>query len=150
MSLFPDRRFEQEDIDEYNRQMDFEYEKIRDFLILHHHATRRKDSEFWNVCRTMKVPESLKRKIALFESSGRIFREADELFNETSWLEVFHGQGVKTRGYHPLVDMLSEAEIAHRLQEIKKVIDASVDYMPTQKEFIARCCVAPRGRGLYL
>src|SRR5690606_38521957 len=129
LSLFPDKRFEQADIDEYNRQMDFDYYKIRDFLILHYYATRRDDSAFWNRCRTMEIPESLKRKIALFESSGRIFREAQELFNDTSWLEVFHGQGIRTRGYHPLVDAMPEAEIENRLQAVKKVIAASVDYM---------------------
>jgi tryptophan halogenase len=144
MSLFPDLRFEQTDIDEYNRQTDFEYEKIRDFLILHYHATRRNDSEFWRHCQTMAVPASLKRKIALYESSGRIFRESQELFNETSWLEVFHGQGIKTRGYHPLVDVLPEADIANRLQHIKSVIQTSVDYMPTQAEFIARYCAAEK------
>lgn len=143
MSLFPDKRFAQADIDEYNRQMDFDYDKIRDFLILHYKATRRNDSEFWNSCRNMEIPESLKRKIALFESNGRIFREAQELFNDTSWLEVFHGQGIKTRGYHPLVDAMPEEEIANRLATVKKVISASVDYMPSQAEFIAQYCAAP-------
>lgn len=144
MALFPSKDFEQVDIDEYNRQSDFEYEKIRDFLILHYHATRRQDSDFWNTCRTMTVPDSLKRKMALFQSSGRIFREQEELFNETSWLEVFHGQGVHARAYHPLVDIMQENDIRKRLEEVKSVIKASVDYMPSHAEFIARHCTAPR------
>lgn len=143
MSLFPDKHYEQIDIDEYNRQMDFEYEKIRDFLILHYYATRRSDSDFWNACRTLDLPESLKQKIALFESRGRIFREEQELFNETSWLEVFHGQGIKTRGYHPLVDVMPQPELEERLRLIKKVIHSSVDFMPAHSEFISSCCSAP-------
>ena len=144
MSLFPNKDFDQADIDEYNKQSDFEYEKIRDFLILHYYATQRNDSEFWNECRNMSIPESLKQKIALFESSGRIFRDNEELFNETSWLEVMHGQGIKARGYHPLVDVLSESDISERLATIKKVIRASVDYMPSQAEFIQKFCAAPK------
>src|SRR5690606_7536811 len=34
MSLFPNKHFDEEDIEEYNRQAHFEYDKIRDFLIL--------------------------------------------------------------------------------------------------------------------
>src|SRR6187551_222020 len=37
MSFFPNKNFDKEDIDEFNRQADFEVEKIRDFLILHYH-----------------------------------------------------------------------------------------------------------------
>lgn len=142
MSLFPDKNFDQSLSDEYNNQTNFEYEKIRDFLILHYYATKRDDSEFWNYCRTMNVPESLTRKIALFESGGRIFRENQELFNETSWLEVFHGQGIKTRGYHPLVDEMSEEKIIQRLQNVKEVIHKSADYMPKQIDFITEHCAA--------
>src|SRR5690606_19361125 len=64
LSFFPNKDFASEDINEFNRQTDFEYEKIRDFLILHYHATERQDSEFWNYCRTMSIPASLEQKIA--------------------------------------------------------------------------------------
>lgn len=144
MSLFPDKRFNQDIINEYNRQTNFEYEKIRDFLILHYKATKRNDSDFWNYCRNMDIPESLAQKITLFESGGHIFRDNQELFNETSWLEVFHGQGIRTQGYHPLVDVMSEEQIIQRLKNVKKVIYKSADYMPMQAEFIAKHCAAPK------
>lgn len=142
MSLFPNRHFDQEDIDEYNRQVDFEYTRIRDFLIAHYHITQRDDSDFWNQCRTMSIPETLQQKMNHYRKNGRIFRANEELFNETSWLEVMHGQGLRAQSYHPIVDTLPKEEIARRLQSIREVIAKSVEYMPTHAEFIAKHCPA--------
>ncbi len=142
MSLFPNRYFDREDIDEYNRQVNFEYDRIRDFLIAHYNITQRDDSEFWNYCRTMAIPETLQQKIDQYQKNGRIFRFNEELFNDLSWLEVMHGQGLRPRAYHPLVDTLPKEEIAHRLENIRQVIHRSVEYMPSHADFIARHCPA--------
>ena len=144
MSFFPNKYFDQEDIDEFNRQADFEFEKIRDFLILHYHATERNDSDFWNYCRTMSIPEALTQKIEQFKKNGRIYRNNTEMFNDLSWLEVMHGQGIHPRAYHPLVDRMTKDEIAQRLQGIRSVIEKSVDYMPTHAQFIAEHCKASK------
>lgn len=144
MSFFPNKNFDQEDIEEFNRQADFEFEKIRDFLILHYHVTERDDSEFWNYCRTMSIPEPLTQKIEQFKKNGRIYRNSSEMFNDLSWLEVMHGQGITPRAYHPLVDRMSPDEIAKRVDGIKRVIDKSVDYMPSHAQFIAANCKADK------
>lgn len=144
MSFFPNKYFDQEDIDEFNRQADFEFEKIRDFLILHYHATERNDSDFWNYCRTMSIPEALTQKIEQFKKNGRIYRNSNEMFNDLSWLEVMHGQGIHPRAYHPLVDRLTKDEIAQRLAGVKRVIEKSVDFMPTHAQFIAEHCQAKK------
>ena len=60
------------DVAEYNRLTADEYDRLRDLLVLHYHATRRSDSEFWNRCREMSVPDSLARRLALYADSGRI------------------------------------------------------------------------------
>ncbi len=144
LNFFPNKNFDEEDIDEFNRQAHFEVDRIRDFLILHYHATSRTDSDFWNYCRTMEIPETLRQKIEQFRKNGRIFRTNNEMFNDLSWLEVMHGQGIRPRAYHPLVDVLDEAEIEKRLKSIKSVIDRSAEVMPTHEEFIAQHCSAPK------
>jgi len=143
ITFFPDRGFSAPDIDEYNRQTRFEFEKIRDFLILHYHLTQRDDTPFWQHCRTMEVPESLRRKMALYASRGRIFRDGSELFAEVAWLQVLHGQGLRAQGYHPLADLIPESEIADYLESIRGVIAKCVDLMPTHEQYIERHCKAP-------
>ena len=144
ISLFPDRGFSAVDIAEYNRQSRFEFEKIRDFLILHYHLNQRQDSAFWRHCAAMEIPESLRQKMQLYASRGRIFRDHDELFAEVAWLQVMHGQNLTARGYHPLVDLVPESEIVEYLDSVSGLIAKCVDVMPTQAAFIERHCKAPR------
>jgi len=142
MALFPHQGFDQIDIDTYNQQTKTELEYIKDFIVLHYKATDRDDSEFWRDCQQMKVSDRLQAKMDLYQKNGRIYREDNELFNETSWLAVMHGQGLTPSGYHPLVDVLPEDEIERRLQHIYSVIQKSVETMPMQKDFINKNCKA--------
>jgi tryptophan halogenase len=144
ISIFPAAGFSQPDIDEFNAQMDFEFTRIRDFIILHYHLNQRTDSPFWQRCRDMEVPPSLTRRMDLYRSHGRIFREASELFTEVGWLQVMHGQGLRPTGYNALVDVYTEAQIAEFLAGIDEVIGKCVDVMPRHAEFIAQHCAAPR------
>jgi tryptophan 7-halogenase len=143
-AFFPHTGFDEIDIDEFNAHSDFEFDKIRDFLIAHYCATERDDTPFWNYCRTMDIPESLKRKLDLFRSNGRVFRDANELFAEPSWVQVLHGQRVEPHSYHALVDVYPEEKIAEFMGNIRGVIANCTRAMPTHEEFIAKhCAVKP-------
>jgi tryptophan 7-halogenase len=142
ISFFPHAGFDAADIAEYNAMTQWEYERIRDFLILHYKATERDDSEFWNYCRTMPIPDTLQRKIDLFRSNGRIFRDLQELFVEPSWLQVMIGQRIVPRGYHPFADLRPEAEVEAYVANVAQVIAKCVKAMPTQADFIAANCAA--------
>lgn len=63
IEFFPDQGFSQLDIDTYNAQSRFQFERIRDFIILHYHVNQRTDSEFWKACAHMQVPDSLREKL---------------------------------------------------------------------------------------
>ena len=142
LTMFPDRDFNQADIDRYNRIMTTDYEEIRDFIVLHYHATERDDSPFWNYCRTMQIPERLAEKMRVFRSHGRCFRENEELFNDTSWFAVMHGQLMQAQSYDPVADIMSLDETRARMAHIKQAIANSADYMPKQKDFIREHCAA--------
>ena len=136
MALFPTTAFSPAEIDRYNLESMRDYIDIRDFLVLHYKATEREDSEFWRYCRNLPPPPGLGEKLALFESSGRVIREHNELFTETSWLSVMAGQGMTPQSYHPVADMLDDEEALRRLAHIREVVDNAVRQMPTQDEFL--------------
>lgn len=140
--LFPDSGIDPANVAEFNRQSDFEYERIRDFIILHYKATERDDTPFWRHCRTMEIPATLQRKMDLFRANGRIFREDDELFSEESWIQVLLGQGVLPRGYDPLVDLKSTPQIVQFMSNIENTIAKCVAVMPTHEAFVDKFCDA--------
>ncbi len=142
IAFFPDREFRQVDVDEFNRQCRFENERIRDFLILHYHATERDDTAFWNQVRTMRVPDALQHKLDLWRSTGRIVRTDNELFAEVGWLQVLHGQRVAARAHHPIADALDEADVAGYLADVERVIAACVETMPPHAKYVAAHCAA--------
>jgi tryptophan halogenase len=136
MTLFPTRRFDQAEIDRYNSLTEREYVDIRDFLVLHYCATERDDSPFWDYCRNIDPPEGLASKLAMFRLNGRVFREHEELFTETSWLSVMVGQGIEAGGYHPAADLLPDEETLKRLAHIREVVATTASLLPTQPEFL--------------
>ena len=129
--------------DAFNRLTGREYARIRDFLILHYHATERTDSEFWNACRTMDVPDSLKEKMALFRHNGQIFREEDELFTETSWAAVMLGQRVAMGGHNAMADAIGPEVMGKEVTGIEQSIRWLVQQMPAHGDYLAKYCPAP-------
>jgi len=142
LSLFPDRRFLSVEAEEYDRLMRGAYDGVRDFIILHYHATERSDSPFWNHVRTMDVPDSLRRKIELFRAKGRFFRYDDELFSLASWVAVLLGQGVTPEGYDPIVDALDEDRLTAAVEQMRHAVRTTVSQMPTHADFIRTHCAA--------
>ena len=147
IQLFPTWPIAAPERDEYNRQMALEVERIRDFLILHYHANERTDSQFWIDVREMEIPDTLVRKMAMFRASGRIYREQEDLFTDSSWLQVMYGQGVEPEAWHPLADRLSEAELTDMLGNIRRVVTGAAARLPSHADFIAQCCPAPDAQG---
>ncbi len=142
LALFPDRHCASALRDEYNRQTRREYEKIRDFLILHYRATARDDTPFWRHCAQIDMPESLRQRLDLFRSSGQIFRDGEELFTETGWLQVMIGQGVLPQRHHPLADALPADQLDEFLTHIRTLIGRAVQTMPVHDRFVETHCRA--------
>ncbi|MBC9034736.1 tryptophan 7-halogenase [Sphingomonas sp. JC676] len=130
--------------DEYNRESDFEIERIRDFLILHYWANARPEP-FWQACREMTLPDTLLAKIELWRDAGTIVREHEELFTEDGWLQVLAGQGVEARRHHPLADQIPAADLAEYMETLELLYRREAEALPGHADFIARNCAARQG-----
>jgi tryptophan halogenase len=142
IALFPDKRFNPVERDEYNKQVQDVYEDVRDFVILHYKATNRDDSDFWNQCRTMSIPDTLQHKIDLFRAKARVFREGFELFGTTSWVAVMLGQHIVPEDNEPAAEALDEDKVSAALEDMRIGYLETAQAMPTQAEFIAHACAA--------
>jgi len=137
IELFPlDGKIDPKDRDEFNRLVDMEYDRVRDFLILHYHATTRDDSEFWNHVRTMEVPDTLAGKMELWRETARVEKYADGLFYDASWIAVYLGQGVVPERYDPRVALPDPARISRAMGSLRTAIDGEVSAMPGHREFL--------------
>jgi tryptophan 7-halogenase len=142
LAVFPDMNFNPVEIEQYNRFMTSQYETIRDFLVLHFKATERNDSDYWNDCRMMDVPDSLRHRMELFGAQGRVFRYEDELFAEANWIAVLLGQNVLPESYDMLADRIDTAAVARYLEHIRTSIKKTVEAMPTHRDYILKNCAA--------
>ncbi len=124
-------------VDRYNRVMTAEFVRIRDFLVAHYHLNARTEP-FWRERAAAAIPEGLAEKLGLFRAGGRIFREADELFNETSWLALLTGQHAPVAGHDPICDAVPLDAATNRLAQIERVVAASLAHMPPHTDALAR------------
>jgi tryptophan halogenase len=144
LALFPDLDFAPHVQDEYNRTTQTEWERIRDFIILHYHLNRRTDGEMWRHCASYAVPDNLANRIAQFRSHGRMVADGYELFQNPSWLAVHVGQGNMPARPDPLVAHRGFVPAGTRLAQLRAAIAQVADAAPTHAEVIAAtCCARP-------
>ena len=138
IELFPDGPVAAADRAEYNRMVDMEYDRIRDFLILHYHATTRDDSPFWNHVRTMTIPDTLAEKMKLFRRAGRVAHYGEGLFLEPSWIAVYLGQGIVPEGWDQRADAAPIDGLERAVAALRTQVAATAQAMPDHAAFIAR------------
>lgn len=147
--LFPDKTFNPHLINEFNTVTAEEYERVRDFIILHYKASERNDTDFWRYCNQMDIPDSLQYKMDLYRSRGYLVRYRWEMFGNASWLAIYDGFNVQPETYDPAVDAFSEDYLEKNLSEMKLAIKKAVQDSPAHGDFLARYCSAtPSERSL--
>ncbi|WP_066721526.1 tryptophan halogenase family protein [Sphingomonas pituitosa] len=136
LELFPIDAVDPQDRATFNELIDFEYARIRDFLILHYHATRRDDSPFWNRMRTMEIPESLADRLALWRQAARIPFYGRGPFLEPSWVSVLLGQGIRPEVWDARAQLPDAEKLRGAMLHLKGDIDRRVYTMPGHSRFL--------------
>ncbi len=144
LSLFPDRDCEPFTAEQYNRVLAQELDSIRDFLVLHYHASSGRSEPLWDYCRTMPVPASLTYREEHFKRTGRIVLSTDELFREASWFAVLTGQGVRPVDYNPLADNYPARDNLAHLAQVRNAVRAATQRLPTHQAFLDQRMAEPQ------
>jgi len=129
-------------VDEFNRLNDLQYERIRDFLVLHYVANRRVGEPLWDYVRSMPLPESLAHKLQLFRSRATLPDYQYGLFARDSWLAVLIGQGIVPASHDRLADAISLPALEEQLNGLRNRIQSNVEALSSHGAFIADYCRA--------
>lgn len=137
IALFPDRDCDPALVRQFNATFGCDMDGIKDFLILHYHATEGRDDPLWTHTRNMTLPDTLLEREDQYRRSGRLMLAGEELFREASWLAVLNGQGVCAAAYSPLADTLDADLNRKQLDQIAQVIARAVPSLPKHDDAIA-------------
>ncbi len=138
LKFLPGRAVSPAQVAEFNRQSDFEYERIRDFIILHYKTNGRHGEPFWDACRAMDIPDTLRAKIELFRDTALFHREHEELFTEEGWVQVMIGQNVIPERCHPIAEQMDEAEAVELLDIVGSAFARDAGRYPPHEAYVAR------------
>jgi tryptophan halogenase len=139
---FPDSEFDSHTELAFNQKIDTDYKEIRDFIILHYCTSGRTDTDFWQWCKKMPVPDSLNDKIRLFRERGQIEHHPDQFFSIDSWYSILEGMKIRPKKYHPLLDAFHSQGLANTLNHNVNQIRNTVLQMPNHNDNIQTHCKA--------
>ncbi|WP_193161957.1 tryptophan halogenase family protein [Microbulbifer hainanensis] len=138
LQFLPDLVPDPEKIEQANRLNRQEYERIRDFIILHYKLNRRDDTDFWRRMRDMPIPDTLQAKIEAFRDDGRLLSYANESFREASWLAIYNGLGLRPQRYLANVDNMDSDQLAQLLERMRGAVTSAASHAPRHGEFLAQ------------
>lgn len=115
-----------------------EYERVRDFIILHYKLTKREDSALWNDCQHMAIPETLEQKIRLFKARGHFVKYRWEIFQPASWLALYSGFGILPETYDPAADNLAIDYLKDSLSKMRGSVYNAAMAAPRHSDFLNR------------
>lgn len=136
LELFPDRFFVLSDQDEYNARMALNFERVRDFLLLHYVATERDDSAMWRHFRNLILPDSLQSKIEAWTHRGHVPSYEFSVFLPPSWVAVFAGQRILPTGEDPRLNRLNSDKLRNETENLHQSIQNAVARAPQHVDFI--------------
>lgn len=128
--------YTEESVKTFNELTAAEYERVRDFIILHYKANQRIDEPLWDHCRAMTVPETLQRKIDAFKRSGELIRYTVDIFGPPSWLAVYAGLKITPDTYNSGVDKLDDQYLLSSLAGMRQSIARAVQQAPRHYEYL--------------
>ena len=128
--------YSSEDEQKFNYAMGKEYERVRDFIILHYKLNGRTDSPMWQHCRDLEIPQSLSDKMQAFKTNGMLITYPWEIFGNDSWLALYDGLNFHPNTYDVSIDKFSPEFLTEQLTKMRHGINTSVKASPSHVDFL--------------
>lgn len=141
--LFPVGSQSMPEATEFNQRFYAKAMDVRDFAFAHYALNRRFGEPMWDRLRDKKLSENLREKIELFSRRGEVCMREDQTFQESSWISLLIGHGIKPAAYNPLVDNIAEAELIKTFKNLLHHIATIVAEMPSLQTHIEMSSTPP-------
>ncbi len=138
VALFPDRDFDPRLAATFNRQSQLEFERIRDFLLLHYRANGRVGEPFWDRMRAIAPTEGLQVKLDAWRSGGEFVRNEWDTFQDPSWLSMYAGFDDLPRRHSPLADQFAVDDLTATMARMRAAIDTTLAHGEPHAAFLDR------------
>ena len=138
IAMIPDRDCSAVELWDYNRQTAAEADRVRDFVVLHYALARRPSDPFWREASARALPSSLEHTLQQFLERGRLPFYEEETFSRDSWLAILLGQGALPRRTDPLIDVTPAAESDRTMAQMRDMIGAVVQTLPTHADYLRK------------
>jgi hypothetical protein len=125
-------------VDAYNTGLVRQFERIRDFILMHYCLTARRDTPFWQSMAATDLPETLAYKLHAWRQTGVLHQYDEEGFDGHSWLAIHAGmQNWPERG-DPTHKLIPEEQSLAWVRERATQLAGAVAPIPTHDDYLAR------------
>jgi len=138
LPLFPDRGFDPRLAGVYNRQSTLEFERIRDFLMLHYLGNARHGEPFWDHVRAIAPTPGLQLKLDAWRSAGEFVRNEWDTFQDASWLSMYAGLDDLPARHSPLADQFDDAGLRDSMARMRDAVLGTLRHAEPHRDFLAR------------
>ena len=71
-----------------------------------------------------------------------LYKDPEDLFRESSWVQVMVGQGLMPKSFHAMANRLSSEQLNAFLGDVQKLIARATGELPQHQAFIDTHCKA--------
>jgi tryptophan 6-halogenase len=140
VSHFPNKLFDEEVIKSYNKAIARCIDGVRDFLILHYHASNRMDTAFWMATKhDIQIPEDLEARLRAWKKrlpNNRNINLDYHGFESYSYSVMLLGLGFRPDYSLPALDHIEDHNALAAFHAIKKKAEQLCNTLPSQYEYL--------------
>jgi tryptophan halogenase len=125
-------------VDAYNTGLTRQFERIRDFILMHYCLTARRDTPFWQSMAATELPETLAYKLHAWRQTGVLHQYDEEGFDGHSWLAIHAGMQNWPERSDPTLGLIPADKSLAWVRERATQLAAAVAPLPTHQQYLAR------------